>query len=54
MLASLQQAMGALNFFWQAKEVEVRSKYQIYMAIPLNLLLWGCKSWDITKYFLDL
>ena len=36
------QATGALKFFWQANEVDVKSKYLIYMAIPLNLLLWGC------------
>ena len=41
--------MGALNFFQQANEVDVKSKYLIYMAIPLNLLLWGCKSWARTK-----
>ena len=33
------QAMGTLKFFWQAKEVDVKSKYLIYMARPLNLLL---------------
>ena len=42
--------MGVLNFFWQAKEVDVNSKYQIYMAIPLNLLLGGCKSRAMMKY----
>ena len=41
--------MGALNFFWQAKEVDVKSKYLIYMAMPMNLLLWGCESWAMTK-----
>ena len=41
--------MGALKFFWQAKEVDVKSKYLIYMAMPMNLLLWGCESWAMTK-----
>ena len=47
------QAMGVLNFFWQAKEVDVNSKYQIYMAIPLNLLLGGCKSRAMMKYLMN-
>ena len=38
------QVIGALKFFWQANEVDVKSKYLIYMVIPLNLLLWGCES----------
>ena len=38
-------AMGALKFFWSAPEVDTHAKYLIYMAIPFNLLLWGCESW---------
>ena len=41
--------MEALKFFWQTKEVDMRSKCLIFMAIPLNLLLWGCESWALTK-----
>ena len=33
--------MGALNRFWQAKEVEVSSKYLIYMTILLNIFTMG-------------
>ena len=38
-------AMGALKCFWSAPEVDTHAKYLIYMAIPFNLLLWGCESW---------
>ena len=41
--------MGALNFFWDSDEVDIRSKYLIYMAIPMNLLTWGCESRALTK-----
>ena len=41
--------MGALKFFWDSDEVDIRSKYLIYMAIPMNLLTWGCESWALTK-----
>ena len=43
------QAMGALKFFWLSEKVDILSKYLIYMAVPVNLLLWGCESWALTK-----
>ena len=33
--------MGALKFFWSSENVDIHAKYLIYMAVPLNLLLWG-------------
>ena len=45
----VNQAMGALNFFWNTDSVDLYDKYTIFMAVPLNLLLWGCESWAITK-----
>ena len=43
------QIMGALKFFWSSEKVDIHAKYLIYMAVPLNLLLWGCESWATTK-----
>ena len=37
--------MGALHIFWSVLEVDTHAKYLIYMAIPFNLLLWGCEYW---------
>ena len=48
-ISKANQAMGALKFFWDSDEVDIRSKYLIYMAIPMNLLTWGCESWALTK-----
>ena len=41
--------MGALKFFWDSDKVDIPSKYSIYMAIPMNLLTWGCESWTLTR-----
>ena len=41
--------MGAARHFFDNKEVDKRIKSQNYVAGPLNALLWGCESWNITK-----
>ena len=43
------QSMGALNCFWNTKEVDIHAKYLIYSAVTINLLLWGCESWALTR-----
>lgn len=43
------QSIGALKNFKGAKGVYLRSKVLIYMVITISLLLWGCKSWVLTK-----
>ena len=42
-------AMGALNHFWSDIAVDNYSKYLIFRAIPINLLLWGCESWALRE-----
>ena len=39
--------MGALAKFWTDASVDNHSKYLIFLAIPINLLLWGCESWAL-------
>jgi len=41
--------MGAARHFFDNKDVDKRIKSQIYVAGPLNALLWGCESWNLTK-----
>jgi len=41
--------MGAAKHFFDNKDVNKRIKSQIYVAGPLNALLWGCESWNLTK-----
>ena len=44
-LASASQAMGALKNVWDNPHMNLYSKYLLFQAIPMNLLLWGCKNW---------
>ena len=45
--------MGAMSKIWDDEHVYTYSKYLLFKAIPYNLLLWGCESWDLRKYVLD-
>ena len=44
--------MGAMSKIWEDDNVDTYSKYLLFKAIPCNLLLWGCKSWDLRKSLL--
>ena len=48
-ISQASAAIGALNNFWIETTVDNLSKYLIFCAIPCNLLLWGCKSWEIQE-----
>ena len=48
-LSQASSAMGALNHFWSDRTVDDYSKYLIFRAIPINLLLWGCESWALRE-----
>ena len=48
-LAQASATMGYLPEFWVDPAVKMHSKYLIFCAIPLNLLLWGCESWAIRE-----
>ena len=39
--------MVALAKLCTDASVENRSKYLIFLAIPINLLLWGCEIWAL-------
>jgi hypothetical protein len=43
------QAMGALKNVWNSPHLDIWSKYLLFRAIPMNLLLWGCKTWSMQK-----
>ena len=46
-LASGNASMGALTKFWTDASVNNHSKYLIFLAIPINILLWGCERWSL-------
>jgi hypothetical protein len=37
--------MGALKNIWNSPHLDIWSKYLLFRAIPMNLLLWGCETW---------
>ena len=41
-LASDSSLMVSLNHFWKDTSFDLRGKYLIFLAIPINILLWGC------------
>ena len=48
-ISQASAAMGAFNKFWTENTVENLSKYLIFCAIPCNILLWRCESWEIQE-----
>ncbi len=43
------QSMGALKNVCNSPNLDICSKYLLFWAIPMNLLLWGCKTWSMQK-----
>jgi len=43
-IVSASRVMGALHSFLKSTVIELYSKYLIFVAISLNLALYGCKS----------
>ncbi len=52
-LTSATQSMGALKTVWNCPHLNIFSKYLLFRAIPMNLLLWGCKTWSIRQALLN-
>ena len=51
-ITAATKAFGALTKFWYNRHVDTYSKYLIFRAIPMNLLLWGCEAWSLRKVLL--
>ena len=41
--------MGMLKHVWENTHIDLYSKYPFFVAMPLNLLLWGCENWAIKR-----
>eukprot|EP00978_Attheya_sp_CCMP212_P033214 scaffold133070_cov20-Attheya_sp.AAC.1 len=48
-IAQASKAMGALWKYFRCKQVSLTAKRLIYLAIPINLVLWGAESWAISE-----
>ena len=45
--------MGAHKEIWSNPNLNTYNKYLLFRAIPMNLLLWGCKTWSLRQSLLD-
>jgi hypothetical protein len=45
--------MGALKEVWCNPHLDMSIKYLLFSAIPMNLLLWGCKNWSLRQALLQ-
>ena len=52
-IAQASASMGALKNFWDNPHVDLYSKYLLFRAIPMNLLLWGCETWSLRQVLLN-
>jgi hypothetical protein len=52
-IAAENASMGALKEVWRNPHLNVYSKYLLFRAIPMNLLLWGAETWSLQKSQLD-
>ena len=41
-------AVQQLLNVWRNKQVPLWAKKYLYLALPLNIVLWGCESWALT------
>ena len=48
-ISQANKAMGALRGYFRCPQVNLHSKRLIYLAIPINLVLWGVESWALTE-----
>jgi hypothetical protein len=52
-IAAFIKSVGGLKVFFDRKEVRLQSKFMVFMALPINFLLWGCESWAVCKHHLN-
>jgi len=41
--------MGILHHFFKSRDINRRVKYWIYLAGPVNTLLWGSETWNLSQ-----
>jgi hypothetical protein len=46
-IEAANKSMGSLKHFWDNPYASPRVKQLIFLAMPANQLLWGCKSWAL-------
>jgi hypothetical protein len=41
--------VGTLRPFFRHPDIDLETKTTVYIAMALNMALWGCKAWTITN-----
>ncbi len=52
-IAAANASMGALKEIWCNPHLDTYSKYLLFQAISMNLLLWGCETWSLQQTLLN-
>jgi hypothetical protein len=52
-LTAANQSMGTLKEAWHNPHLDTYSKYLLFRAIPMNLLVWGCENWSLQQDLLQ-
>ena len=42
--------LGAMKHLFKEKDIDFRAKALLYISGPINALLWGAASWNLTKH----
>jgi hypothetical protein len=48
-ITKASQSMGMLNNLWNNPHIDLKTKHSFFLAIPINLLLWGCEAWALKE-----
>ena len=48
-ISKASQMVGALKNVWDDEFVDKKTKYLFFLAIPINLLMWGCETWALKE-----
>jgi len=40
--------IGLAKHFFNNKDVDIRTKHNVYTLLAINTVLWGCKSWNLS------
>lgn len=46
-ISKASHMMGAIKNIWDDVYINMYTKYLFFLAIPVNLLMWGCETWAL-------
>ena len=48
-IMAANQSMGVIKQFWDNPHTNTCSTFNLFLVIPVDLLLWGCKTWLLPR-----